>query len=287
VKWLEISVLTSAEAADAVGAVLLEARPGYAEEKTPEGVRLSVYLPDGQGARAYVAALRWRVTGVADYGLDPGPAKIAIRQRDESEWADAWKEHFTPFSVGRFRICPPWERTKVADGEILLVLNPGMAFGTGLHESTRLCLLALSAAIRGGETVLDVGTGSGILAIAAAKLGAARVLALDDDPVACGVARDNVAANDCGDRVDVRESFLFAAADGVVADVLVMNIIASVIADALPAVPEHLAPNGTVILSGIVEEGLPAMREAAASAGLAERDFLYEHEWRCLALGRL
>ncbi|MCS7173972.1 MAG: 50S ribosomal protein L11 methyltransferase [Armatimonadetes bacterium] len=270
---------TSREAADAVGARLLDLRSGYVEEETVQGVVLRAYLPEGSSAAAHIEAIRRHLLGLRDFGLDPGPAMVEVREIGETDWAEAWKEHFRPFRVGRFLVRPPWQEATPGEGEIELVLNPGMAFGTGLHPSTRLCLHALEACMRGGETVLDLGTGSGILAVAAAKLGARRVVAVDNDPVACAVAAENARHNRVA--VEVRCADLLRGSEERV-DVLVMNISAEAVAAVLPEIPSHLSRNGVFIASGFVETDVPGILEGAGRFGLQLDHLLAQAEWRAL-----
>ncbi len=279
-KWLELEILTSREAADAVGARLLDLRTGYVEEETDRGVRLRTYLPDGPAASTQIEAIRQHVLGLREFGLDPGPAEIAVRELVEADWTETWKAHFRPFRVGRFVIRPPWQEAELREGEIELVLNPGMAFGTGLHPSTRLCLHALEAYVRGGETVLDIGTGSGILALAAAKLGAQRVVAVDNDPVACAVAAEN--ARDNGVEIEVRCADLFPEEIDQV-DLIVMNISAEATAAALPRAPAYLARMGVFIASGFVADSVPELVARAADAGFQVDQHLIQAEWHALA----
>jgi ribosomal protein L11 methyltransferase len=279
VRWLEVSVLTSREAAEAVGAVLLELRSGYAEEETPRGIVLRAYLWDGEAASSQIEAIRRRIRALPAFGLDPGPAEVTVRAVEDEDWAEAWKAHFHSFRVGPFRIRPPWEPIESAEDDVEIVLNPGMAFGTGLHESTRLCLHALSDYVRGGETVLDIGTGSGILAIAAAKLGAGRVIAVDNDPLSCAVAGENVRHN--GVQVEVRCADLFEG-NSERADVIVMNITAPVVARALGPARAHLRPAGVLIASGFVDTDVPELLAQAQDVGFLCDRLLAQAEWRAL-----
>lgn len=280
-RWLEVSVLTSEEAAEAVGAILLELRSGYAEERGEGGVVLRAYLPDSEAAPVQIEAIRSRVRALRTFGLDPGNAEVTVRPIEDEDWAEAWKAHFRPHRVGRFRIRPPWQPDEPAEGEIGIVLNPGMAFGTGLHESTRLCLHALGDYVREEDTVLDIGTGSGILAIAAARLGAGRVIAVDHDPVSCAVARENARSNDV--CVEVRCADLFSGTPER-ADVIVMNITAPVIARALPDARAHLRPGGILIASGFVQDDVPGLLARAEGVGFACEELLAQAEWRALVL---
>ncbi|MDQ7800079.1 MAG: 50S ribosomal protein L11 methyltransferase [Armatimonadota bacterium] len=280
--WLEVSVVTSPEAAEVAAAQLVELVPGWAEERGDGGVRLVAWLPDDPVSRRCVEALLGRIRQVAAWGLDPGACQVRVRTIPGQPWETAWRRHFQPFRVGRFLVRPPWAHHRRGGGALVLVLNPGMAFGTGLHESTRLCLRVLPDLVRRGARVLDVGTGSGILAIAAAKLGA-RVLAVDCDRLACQIARANARANRVSDRVVVRCGDLFGPVRGR-ADVVLMNITAEVLLRAVPLVGRHLRPGGAWVVSGMVAGNAKSVLEAAAAHGLRVERLLRDGEWRAAVL---
>lgn len=276
-RWLEVSVVTSREAAEAAGAQLLEVAPGYVEERAGDGVRLVAWLPADAVSRRCVEALRARIRQLRVWGLDPGPRRVQARTIPGQAWETAWRRHFRPFRVGRFLIRPPWATAR-RTGAVVVVLNPGMAFGTGLHESTRLCLQALPALVRPGVRVVDVGTGSGILAIAAAKLGA-RVVAVDCDRLACQIAQENVRANRVRRRVSVRCGDLLGPVRGR-ADVVLMNITAEVLLRAVPQVVRHLRPGGTWVASGMVASNATSVLQAAREHGLEVRRMMRQGESR-------
>ena len=177
--------------------------------------------------------IRARVRGLRAFGLEPGPVRVSHRAMAARRWATAWRRHVRPVRVGRLFVRPSWVRTPAPARSLVIEIDPGMAFGTGLHPSTRLCLRALLRAVpvargRPARVVFDVGTGSGILAIAAARLGAGRVLAVDDDPIAVAVARENVRRNGVASRVRIARGDGLDRAAGR-AHVIVANIVADVI----------------------------------------------------------
>jgi ribosomal protein L11 methyltransferase len=204
----------------------------------------------------------------------------------DEDWGEGWKRHFAPLDVGRVRVRPSWIDAPPPPGSVEVVLDPGMAFGTGSHATTSLCLAALSdlLALRPGASVLDVGTGSGILAIAARRLGARRVAANDDDPKAVEVATENARRNGADVEVvalpvgEVPGSF----------DVVVANILANTLVELAPAIASKLAPGGVVLLSGILAAQEDEVRRAYRALGLEplpsgdRRD----GEWSLLALER-
>lgn len=249
--WIEVTVTVTPEAVEAVGHILMEAGAGGVVE-TARGVR-TAYLPADEHGAQRVDRIAKAVADLARFGLDPGPAAVTYRKVGEEAWAHAWKEHFHPVRVSpRIVVRPTWRDYAPHQGEIVLDLDPGMAFGTGTHATTRLCLQALDRRVAEGSVVFDVGTGSGILAIAAAKLGSARVVACDTDPVAVRVAKENVHRNGVDACVEVIEgSWPQLIEEGRRADVLVANILASVIEAMIPDVPALLNPGGCLIASGI------------------------------------
>jgi ribosomal protein L11 methyltransferase len=186
----------------------------------------------------------------------------------EEDWADAWKERFYPMRVGKSIVVKPtWREFEVAPGDVILELDPGMAFGTGLHPTTQMCLLALEERIEPGMCVLDLGTGSGILALAAAKLGAAVVLAVDTDPVAVTAAQENVQRNGVAERVTVIRGSLDYTTDTY--DLLVVNILAKVIvALAEEGLAERVKPRGQWVAAGIIEPQVGEVVAALEAAGL-------------------
>jgi ribosomal protein L11 methyltransferase len=195
----------------------------------------------------------------------------------EEDWANAWKAFFKPTRVGeRLMVIPTWERYELQEGDIPLYLDPGMAFGTGTHATTSLCLRKLEQLVKPGARVLDVGTGSGILAVAAAKLGAAQVVAIDIDPVAVKVAGENAEQN--GVTLDVRQ----ATPDQVEkdpADLIIANIIASVIIDILPDVADRLKEGGRFLASGIIDNKKQQVLDAMTATWLLPLEVREENGW--------
>jgi ribosomal protein L11 methyltransferase len=210
----------------------------------------------------------------------------AVAEVPDEDWSEGWKRDFRALDVGRVRVRPSWIDAPPPPGAVEVVLDPGMAFGTGSHPTTSLCLAALSALLtaRPGASVLDVGTGSGLLAIAARKLGAGRVAANDVDPVAVEVARENALRN--GAALEVTGTPVDRLAGTF--DVVVANILANVLVELAPAIAARLAPGGTVLLAGILRPQEAEVRRAYLALGLvpAPGGDRREGEWSLLALER-
>jgi len=316
--WLEFTLLVPAADVEAAAEVLRRHCPGgvsIEEPILPADGEDSYALDPGRPAavRAYLPRhgdlpqrrrALWRELGAL--GLAPA---LRTRWRREEEWAEAWKRFFGIERVGRrLVVCPTWIDYAPRAEEVVIRLDPGMAFGTGQHPTTRLCLEALESRLRPGQEVpgraptqtrvagprlgaprwvLDVGTGSGILAIAAALLGATRVIALDIDPVAVGVARENVALNGVEGRVQVVEGSLGAAgplpgADAPRFDVVLANVSSVGISEMAPALARALAPGGTLIASGIGDASVGVCRGALEKAGLSVLDQAHRDGWCAL-----
>jgi ribosomal protein L11 methyltransferase len=202
----------------------------------------------------------------------------------DQDWSESWKRGLEPFAVGRVFIRPSWTEAAVPAGAVEVVLDPGMAFGTGTHPTTALCLAALDRllAARPGASVLDVGTGSGLLAIAARKLGAGRVVGTENDPVALRVAGENAERN--GAALDLALASPEAVAGRF--DVVVANILANTLVELAPAIAGKVAPGGALLLSGLLAGQESGVRDAYAARGLSPdpRGDAADGEWRLVAL---
>jgi ribosomal protein L11 methyltransferase len=295
--WIEVSVETDGEGAEAVSELFSRYGTGGAVIATDFSHALSgsdctdavgivtvkTYIPvgeEGAETKRQVETGLWHLSQVY-----PLPAPI-FRVLPYEDWATAWKAHFPILHIGqRLVICPPWLEYHAHPDEIVVELEPGMAFGTGLHPTTRMCLLILEELLRPGMRVLDLGTGSGILAIAAARLGASCVYALDIDAIPVSVATDNVAANGVADRVHVAQGSLDALEPGSW-NVILANITARTIISLLDGgLTSHLAPGGELVASGIIKSQVKIMESAFASQGLVISDSRQEGDWVTL-IGR-
>lgn len=289
-KWIELSVEAHAEAVDAIANVFQEHGAGGVAieqsikshiegEESPTFLGrpvIRVYLPvDGtEGARQErIEEALWHLQA---FDLSP-VGELRRQEVAEEDWANGWKEYFHPLKIGAIVIKPSWREWQESPGELIITLDPGMAFGTGLHPTTRLMLEALQKHVHADTTVLDLGSGSGILAIAAAKLGA-RVIASDVDSVAVEVAAGNVSANTMSHRISVRHGSLDILA-GERVDLILANIIASVLITLARPLREALRPGAAVLASGIIQERLEEVCEAFRDAGLDVDDREHDEDW--------
>ena len=308
-KWMEITVITSHEAKEAATEVLYRAgaagvvvedsiSPLLAddlEDYLPcdqallplSEVRLTAYLPHDENVISTVESIRAEVAALFEFGLDAGKAEVAALEVEDEEWATSWKQYYKPIPVGdRLLVKPSWETAEPSFRDRLVIeLDPGMAFGTGTHETTTMCMEILAEADLSGKRVVDVGSGSGILAIAAARLGALAVEALDYDPMAVKVARENVERNGVVGVVNVQQSDLLGAVEGQY-DVIVANIIARIIIAALPSVAEHLKPGGLFIASGIIREKADQVAHELADRGFLVMERREAGEWVAFVAGK-
>ena len=281
--WLELSVECDTEAVEPVSELF--ARHGYnggvvIEEpftQDPDGDNIAVDPSRPVVVRTFVAATDTPPTVVDEIrealwhlGRLRHVGELVLVERREEDWANAWKEHYRVHRIGRRVVVrAPWHDHEPAADEVVVELDPGMAFGTGLHPSTKLCVLGLEDELRPGARVLDVGTGSGVLAIAAVLLGAAHVDAVDIEPVAVRTTRENAARNGVADRVAVAEGSVGPGAPfpGTY-DLVLANIIARVLVDLTSGLAAAVPPGGTLVLSGIIESREQAVRRAFEDAGL-------------------
>jgi ribosomal protein L11 methyltransferase len=299
--WVELSVEADLEAVEAVSEILGRVAPGGTSvepgfELVDEGLGARVDPAQPATVRAYIAATdpaaveRAVAEVTAALGhlqvFDLRPiGEVSTRLVEEADWADAWRQHFPVQRVGRrLVIRPTWRRHRATVGDLVLALDPGMAFGTGLHPTTRLCLAALERlADRGGiegRAVLDVGCGSGILAIAAVRLGAASALGVDTDPIAIEATTANARRNRIARRIHAREGSIPTAAGPF--DVVLANLIASLLVRLAPELGGELAPGGTLLASGILADREAEVHDAFEGAGLRVTDRLVEGDWVAL-----
>ena len=287
-RWLEILVPVHAEAVEAVSEILTRVgHQGIAVDLPVEprgGLDHTVkaYLLDDGELVAKVNDVRDALGHLQAFGLGPIGELIA-REIQEEDWLESWKAQFTPLRIGRFLIRPTWSDARADPGLIEIVLDPGMAFGTGLHPTTQQCVEALSTVALDGKGVLDVGTGSGILAIAAAKRGATPVVAVDNDPLAVEAARLNTERN--GVLVPVAEASAIDVPGRF--DIVIANIVSPVLQLIAPDLVARLAPGGMLIATGISAPSEPQTRAAFVKAGLKTLvDRTQRDDWVGLALKR-
>ena len=269
-RWAEIAVEAAGDTQEIVGALMTEVAGCYGYASTASHV--TGYLPVDD--RLENTLLRLREAVKATPHVSP---ELTIRFVAEEDWANAWKEFFKPQRVGQHLVVKPtWEDWTPEADDVVIQIDPGMAFGTGLHATTRLCLRALEENVLPGVRVADVGTGSGILAIAATLLGAEAVKAVDNDPVAVRVAGENITVNKVGDRVSVAESSTPPPGEF---DIVVANILADVILSMAPALFYTVRPGGLLITSGIIEHRAEDVRRGLAHVGFSVVQTITEGEW--------
>jgi ribosomal protein L11 methyltransferase len=298
-KWLEISVQAPREFVEPLTSLFLKYghagvaveepggfNPDEGESPPDSGhVRVMTYLPVGPTTRSREDGIDVGVRLMAQLG--PVSA-LQRREVDETEWQDSWREHFHTLHVGsRTVIVPTWRSYDPEEGDVVIELDPGMAFGTGHHPTTTMCLSALEELVKPGSSVLDLGCGSGILSIAAAKLGASEVLALDIDATAAETAAANVRQNGVEAVVSVDEGTLpheSLRPGGY--DVVVANISSTVIGNLAAHIARAVRRGGSVVASGVLEQAREAVVERLEEAGLSLDRVDVDGDWVALRLVR-
>lgn len=297
-KWIEVKVVFEAEntelAEDLISNIFydfslqgvvcevpdMEPEEGWGDDAVaqPESHSVSGYFPQNDLAEIKCGKIRASLEELKAF--TKFSYEIVTRELDEEDWAESWKAYFWPEKISdKMVVKPTWRDYSPGEGEIIIEIDPGMAFGTGTHPTTSLCLNMIEKYLRPGSSLLDVGTGSGILMIGAAKLGAGRLWGVDNDEVAVGVAEKNLLIN----NVD-KKDFVLKAGNLVNVvkdrfDVVVANILAEVVVILLDSVKNVLAENGSVIFSGIIEEKKDMVTEKMTEKGLEVTEVAVRDGW--------
>ncbi len=303
-KWSEISILTTQEAIEPISNILHESGASGVVIEDPqdlvkvwdtsmgeiyqlnpddypdEGVVVKAYLPVNSFLGETVEEIKEAINGLLLYDIDLGHNRITISEIREEEWATAWKKYYKPVKISeRITIIPTWEEyEKVSTDELIIELDPGMAFGTGTHPTTVMCIQALEKTLTPGDEVIDVGTGSGVLSIAAAKLGASTVTAMDLDEIAVKSARLNIKLNKCQEQVNVKQNNLLDNMEGQY-DLIVANILAEIIMRFDDRAFEHLKPGGKFIVSGIIRGKKDEVKQSLMNHGFEIKETLLMEDW--------
>ncbi|MGD9687673.1 MAG: 50S ribosomal protein L11 methyltransferase [Desulfobacter sp.] len=250
--------------------------------RTPEHNSIIGYLPDTDDSDIMIAKITERLAGLSDMDLQ---VDVLSESVDEKDWAHAWKAYFNVTRItGKIVVKPEWKDYTPAPGEVIINIDPGMAFGTGTHPTTSMCLALLEEHVQPGKTLLDVGCGSGILMIGAAKLGAGAMTGIDVDPVAVDITQQNLEKNAIAlDGVTLGAVTLDKTPE-IRYDLICANIIAQVIVSIMPDIATRLAPDGTAILSGIIEERVPDIYAALDAQNLRCVKKISQEEWVALVV---
>ena len=248
-------------------------------ENMPEDVLVHAWYEENEKLPSLIDAIRGRLSEFSGTHPEPGTLQLETRSVDDRSWTDVWKKYFKPFYAGEHLVVKPtWEPFDPKPDDLVIEIDPGMAFGSGTHETTGMCLALLEEMISGGEEIIDVGTGSGILAIGAALLGASHVLAIDIDTDAVRVAAENVAKNHVEQIVSVQEGNLLDRVSAV-CDICVANIISDVIIAFAAPLMNHIRPGGLFICSGIVSVRSDEVEKALRDAGYEILRKVTRGEW--------
>ncbi len=308
--WMQITVLTTTIGSELVSQALIDAgsagtviedKNDVALNQRPEGqwdiideeiarrigddVKVTGFYPMDERASDALAAVRERVSRLPELApdIDLGKLEVKVSGIDDEDWAENWKKSYKPFRLGEHIVIRPgWEEYDAQPGDKVITIDPGMAFGTGTHETTGMCVRLVERYVKPGDTCMDIGTGTGILAIAAAHMGASHVLASDIDPMAVRVAKENVEINGFSDRIDCKCGDLLDVAKDK-ADAVTANIIADVIIMLCAPVRAFLKPGGVFICSGIAREREDDTINALKAAGYKRLDVRHEGEWTAIA----
>jgi ribosomal protein L11 methyltransferase len=312
-KWSEISIHTTNEAIEPVSHILHEAGASGVVIEDPfellkeredqfgeiyqlnpddypeEGVIVKAYLPVNSFLGETVDAIKESINNLIVHNIDIGKNNVTISEVNEEEWATAWKKYYHPVKISeRFTIVPTWEiYTPVSSDELIIELDPGMAFGTGTHPTTVMCIQSLERTVRPGDRVIDVGTGSGVLSIAAAMLGAEDVRAFDLDEIAVTTARVNIKLNKVNNRVVTSQNNLLNGVEENSADVIVANILAEVILRFTDDVANVVKPGGSFIASGIIKQKKDQVKDALIASGFEIIETILMEDWVAIIAKRL
>jgi ribosomal protein L11 methyltransferase len=312
-KWSEFSIHTTNEAIEPISHILHEAGASGVVIEDPfeltkerqdqfgeiyqlnpddypeEGVIVKAYLPVNSFLGETVDAIKESINNLIIHNIDIGFNKVTISEVNEEEWATAWKKYYHPVKISeKVTIVPTWEiYTPVSSDELIIELDPGMAFGTGTHPTTVMCIQALERSVRPGDRVIDVGTGSGVLSIAAAMLGAEDVRAYDLDEVAVTSARLNIKLNKVSDKVTISQNNLLDGVEENTADVVVANILAEVILRFTDDVARVVKPGGIFIASGIIQQKKDQVKEGLVQSGFEITETILMEDWVAIIAKRV
>jgi ribosomal protein L11 methyltransferase len=295
--YVEVSVVTTGETEEALCDFLFsEGALGLVTEDVPgDSPRITIRASFAGSAAVdpLVERLRQYRGSLTALGLSGAKGPIEVREVPIEDWGRNWKKHFKPLPVGnRLLIAPPWEHGPFPQGRVLIRIDPAMAFGTGHHATTRMCLQGLEALMDQwpegrGPLVLDVGTGTGILAIAAASLGARRVIAIDTDPEACDAARGNLTLHECADRVELLCGGIEALEPALRPDLILANLDSRTLCPLFPTFGTLLGQGGRLIVGGVLVEDEATVTAALHTSPLRLLERQVEEEWLCLTLAAL
>ena len=297
--WQELTITVSREAEEAVSNILIDlgsqgvaiddsadylGEAGSFGEVLPQveqlnTVGITAYYPETANLEMIRQEVKERLAQLRDFGLEIGKTQLTTQQLAEEDWADNWKKYFEPTRITHdLTIVPSWTDYEAGPSEKVIKLDPGMAFGTGTHPTTKMSLFALEQVLRNGEIVLDVGTGSGVLSIASSLLGAKEIFAYDLDDVAVRVAQENIALNAGTENIHVAAGDLLKGVD-IEADVIVANILADILVNLTDDAYRLLKDEGYLIMSGIISEKWNLVRESAEAAGFFLETHMIQGEW--------
>ena len=304
--WIEVRVITKSEALEPISGIFYSLDCKGVAIEDPEDILgreqgpltwdfadinvlehkgkvavVKAYFAEEDNIEDVLAYVNERLSELKEMGLDLGEAKVEHEKMYEEDWANTWKQYYKPSKVGeKIVVKPIWEEYEAKDGELVVDLDPGMAFGTGTHETTRMCIQALERYVKEESTVFDVGCGSGILAIAAAKLGAKLAVGVDLDPVAVESSIENVGYNNLN-NIEILHGNLVEVIDGK-ADIVVANILAEIICILTDDVKRVLKDGGTFITSGIIHDRVDMVCEKLEATGFEVIEKNRDGEWNCI-----